>query len=104
METYTVYTEWVTDEYIDADTVATISRRIRPEDESLCIWVGDDANRLHLSVDVDELSYETAGRAGRVIASEAAALGNLSGRLAEVTVCSDEGQAVFKNSATELKD
>ncbi len=103
METYTVYTEWATDECIGTDTIATISRLVRPDDESLCIWVGDDTKRLHLSVDIDETSYEAAGEAGRLIASEAAAFGKLSGRLAEVTVCSDEGQAVFREPAAELK-
>ncbi|MDX6241136.1 MAG: hypothetical protein QOG10_5960 [Kribbellaceae bacterium] len=102
MESFTVYAEWEAEQPISEEAVAGISEQLRPNDESVCVWFGDTSNRFRLSIDLDELSYEAAGRAGGLVTHEAAELANLTGRLVRVTVCTEGGQADFTDPETEL--
>lgn len=102
METLAVYADLEAEQPISEEAAARITEQLRPNDESVCVWLGDTSDRLHVSIDLDELTYEAAGRAGALVAHEAADLGNLSGRLVQVAVCTEDGQAVFTDPETEL--
>lgn len=90
---FAVYGDWVGVEPLLPAVVTDISRRFRPDDPSVCVWV--DPTRpfvLRISVDIEAVDFDTAIRAGRAALDEAVAPAALKGSPVQVVAMTEQAQ------------
>jgi len=93
---YGIYGRWDHGTAIPAGTVERINAAFRPDDDSVCAWVdGQDDRILVVSVDVEAADLQAAITAGLSALSEAAQLGPLDGRAAQVVAMTEEAQLTW---------
>jgi hypothetical protein len=81
-----VYANWKAPAPIGAETLAEISRRFRPGDEDMCIWIDErDDSILRICVDIEAADEAELDRLAEAAITDAARTVALPGHIGDVT-------------------
>jgi hypothetical protein len=96
---FAVYVDWVEPSPLPEALVEAVTERLRPNDESLCVWVDEDAPTvLRPSFDVAAVDLDRALQSGRLIQGDLTSLEVLRGSLTRVVAMDDHGSAEWSAS------